>query len=36
MYYLRVRKKYIDLIKRERKSEDGRERAYYYLRVRKK
>lgn len=38
MYYLRVRKKYVDLIKSERKSEDGRERerAYYYLRVRKK
>lgn len=27
MYYLmRVRKKYVDLIKRERKSEDGRKR----------
>lgn len=26
MYYLRVRKKYVDLIKRERKSEDGGER----------
>lgn len=26
MYYLRVRKKYVDLIKSERKSEDGRER----------